>query len=94
MIRIKSIIIPVLVACVLATGMILTSGTTQQQSVITVKPATPKYTIVKAFRNYYNVQDDVAAYILENVRKGYITKSVSCFEEDGIQRAVVVMEKY
>lgn len=84
----------ILIACVLLIGMILTSGTTQQQGVITVKPAIPKYTIVKAFRQYYNIQDDVETFIRGNIQKGYVVKSVSMAEDDGRQRAIVVMEKY
>ena len=53
----------------LGVGSII-SSTSVQHSVITVKPATPKVTITKAFRQYYNIQDD------------------------GRQRAIVVMEKY
>lgn len=77
----------------LGVGSII-SSTTVQQSVITVKPATPKVTITKAFRQYYNIQDDVEAFIRANVRQGYVVKAVSMAEDDGRQRAIVVMEKY
>lgn len=70
------------------------SSISQQQSVITVKPAIPKVTITKAFRQFYNIQDDVEAFIRANVRQGYIVKAVAIAEDNGSQRAIVVMEKY
>ena len=78
----------------LAALMSTLSYSPQQQTVITVKPALPKYTIIKSFRQYYDIQNDVEAFIRANVKQGYILKSVSMAEDDGRQRAVVVMEKY
>lgn len=80
----------ILLACVLLTGMILTSGTTQQQGVITVKPTIPKYTITQSFYSGYYVQDDMQEFIRVNIRKGYVVKSVSLDD----MRGIVVMEKY
>lgn len=91
---IETIVFCIVCFLVMAGVVTLSSNTSPAQSVITVKPATPKVTITKAFKSYYNVQDEVAEYIRANAKNGYILKAVSCFEEDGKQRAVVHMEKY
>jgi len=71
--------------------IVLTSATTV--SVMTVKPATPKYFVVKEFINANN-NDVQAKYIREMIKKGWILKSQSLA---GIQHTfygIVVMEKY
>jgi len=60
----------------------------------TMKPARPTSVIVKAFHGKWGIQDDVAAYILQQVKGGYIVKSVVLSEDEGWQRAVIVLEKY
>lgn len=70
--------------------VVLTSATTI--SVMTVKPATPKYFIVKSFsnENYCKPQAD---YIREMMKKGWILKSQSLAGRSYLC-GIVVMEKY
>lgn len=64
-------------------------------SIMTVKPAIPKYTITQPFWGSYGIEKNITEFIKENVRKGYIVKAVTLdSEENGYQRGVVVMEKY
>jgi hypothetical protein len=71
--------------------VILTSATTV--SVMTVKPATPKYFIVKSFEgeSYSEIQAD---YIREMMKKGWILKSQSLSGRQYTLNGIVVMEKY
>lgn len=71
--------------------IILTSATTV--SVMTVKPATPKYFVVKEFTNAdYN--DEQAKYIKKMIKKGWILKSQSLGGKQYAVYGIVVMEKY
>lgn len=69
----------------------LTSATTV--SVITAKPATPKYFIVKEFTDadYDDVQ---AKYIRKMIKKGWVLKSQSLAGKQYSYYGIVVMEKY
>jgi len=67
--------------------MIFISATTV--SIMTVKPATPKATIV--FTGYN--EDDLKEKIFNNVKKGYVVKTVSIGGQYG-NHNLVVMEKY
>lgn len=75
-------------------AILISSSTSATQNVITVKPAIPKYTCTKTFYREYDIQDDVEAYIRDNVKKGYVVKTVSMTEYKQRQIAIVVMEKY
>lgn len=79
----------------LGVGSII-SSTSVQQSVITVKPATPKLTITESFAAYYNPQDEVKEFIRANVRKGYVLKNITPFSagDKSTYKVIVVMEKY
>jgi len=69
----------------------LTSATTV--SVMTVKPATPKQFIVKDFQQQGDSKD-VALFIKEQIRKGWILKSVSGANYSQTQSTwIVVLEK-
>ena len=71
--------------------VILTSATTV--SVMTVKPATPKYFIVKEF-NDADFGDVQAEYIEKMIKKGWILKSQSLGGKQYHIYGIVVMEKY
>lgn len=66
----------------------------RKTDLITVKPAYPKYTIVKDFGYEYS-SENVANYIRAKIKEGYIMKSV-----EGSNRSttastwIVIMEKY
>lgn len=71
--------------------VILTSATTV--SVMTVKPTTPKYFVVKEFTDAdYN--DEQAKYIEKMIKKGWILKSQSLAGKQYTIYGIVVMEKY
>lgn len=61
---------------------------------INVTSVSPKLTLVKSFHSKYNIQDDIVSYVKENVRNGYVVKTIAISEYEDWQRAVVVMEKY
>jgi hypothetical protein len=71
--------------------IVLTSATTV--SVMTVKPATPKYFVVKEFTDadYNDVQ---AKYIRKMIKKGWVLKSQSLAGKQHTIYGIVVMEKY
>ena len=71
--------------------IVLTSATTV--SVMTVKPATPKYFIVKNFYEYNNTEKQ-ADFIRSMSVKGWILKSQSLAVNQHIIHGIVVMEKY
>lgn len=71
--------------------VILTSATTVR--VITVKPATPKYFVVKEFTNA-DFGDVQAEYIEKMIKKGWILKSQSLAGTKHTFYGIVVMEKY
>lgn len=71
--------------------VILTSATTV--SVITVKPTTPKYFIVKEFRDA-DYGDEQAKYIQKMIKKGWLLKSQSLAGKQYSIYGIVVMEKY
>jgi hypothetical protein len=71
--------------------IILTSATTV--SVMTVKPATPKYVVVKEFTNA-NYDDVQAKYIRKMIKKGWVLKSQSLAGIQYTFYGIVVMEKY
>jgi len=67
------------------------AGTTD---IMTVKPATPKQTVVKEFRAMFGLENDVAKYVKEKVKEGYIVKSVMIWDDETWSKGVIVMEKY
>lgn len=71
--------------------VILTSATTV--SVITVKPANPKYVVVKQFydETYPNKQ---SKFIRHMISKGWILRSQSLAGKQYSLHGIVVMEKY
>jgi hypothetical protein len=71
--------------------VILTSATTVR--VITVKPATPKYFVVKEFTDA-DIGDVQAEYIKKMIKKGWILKSQSLAGKQYTIYGIVVMEKY
>jgi hypothetical protein len=72
--------------------VILTSTTTV--SVMTVKPAPPKLFTVKSF-GYESDSDNVASYIKDQIKKGWILKEVEGANDGQFASTwVVVMEKY
>lgn len=71
--------------------IILTSATTVR--VMTVKPATPKYFVVKEFM-YADYNDVQAKYIEKMIKKGWVLKSQSLAGTKDIFYGIVVMEKY
>lgn len=71
--------------------VILTSATTV--SVMTVKPATPKYFVVKEFRDA-DYGDEQSEYIEKMIKKGWILKSQSLGGKQYTIYGIVVMEKY
>lgn len=60
------------------------AGTTE---ILTVKPATPKYTAVVSYDYGEDVERGVKLYL----KSGYIVKSITSTDHD---RWIVVMEKY
>lgn len=72
--------------------VILTSATTV--SVMTVKPAKPKSTLVKSFWSEGD-SENVAEYIKNQIKSGYILKSVEGANDGQYMSTwIVVMEKY
>lgn len=71
--------------------VILTSATTV--SVMTVKPATPKYFIVKSFYEYHSSERQ-ADFIIKMSKKGWVLKSQSLAVNLNVLHGIVVMEKY
>lgn len=72
--------------------VILTSATTV--SVMTVKPAKPKLTLVKSFLSEIG-SEQVAEYIKNQVKNGYILKSVEGANNGKYQSTwIIVMERY
>ena len=76
-------------------GLVFISFAAATTNIMTVKPATPKQTIVKPFWGYYGIQEDMQKYMTDQIKKGFIVKAVTLdSEEKGYQRGIVVMEKY
>lgn len=74
------------------TLIMLTSATTV--SVMTVKPAKPKLTLVKSFWSENN-SEQVAEYIKNKIKNGYILKSIEGANDGKYHSTwIVVMEKY
>lgn len=74
------------------TLVILTSATTV--SVMTVKPSKPKLTLVKSFW-LESDSEQVAEYIKNQIKNGYILKSVAGANDGQYNSTwIVVMEKY
>lgn len=73
--------------------IVLTSATTV--SVMTVKPETPKQTIVEVFEDEYLI-NSVGSFIKEKQKKGWILKQVFGISGETKYRTnwIVVMEKY
>ena len=71
--------------------VILTSATTV--SVMTVKPATPKYVVVKQFYEDVNTNRQ-EKFIRNMLSKGWILKSQSLAGKQYSLHGIVVMEKY
>lgn len=63
-------------------------------SIMTVKPATPKATIVKDFRAVYGLEQEMRTFILSKVKEGYIVKSVSMMDDETFSKGIIVLEKY
>jgi len=76
-------------------GMFLILGTAASTvSIMTVKPQTPKSTIVKSFRAMYGLEKDIEKYVKQMVGEGYIVKSISMMDDEHTSKGVVVLEKY
>jgi hypothetical protein len=71
--------------------IVLTSATTI--SVMTVKPAVPKYFIVMTFDGNSYV-DSQAKFIRKKMREGWVLKSQSLAGTQYTLHGIVVMEKY
>jgi hypothetical protein len=71
--------------------VILTSATTIK--VMTVKPATPKYFIVKEFYGM-GYPEKQTNFIRNMIKKGWILKSQSLAGTSSYLNGIVVMEKY
>ena len=63
-------------------------------SVMTVKPQTPKLTIVKPIRAMFGIEDDIADYVKSMVKQGYVVKSIAIIDDESWSKGVIVMEKY
>lgn len=72
----------------------ITLISTTTVSVMTVKPAVPKSTIVKTFRTMYRMEDDIEEYINTMVKDGYVVKSVAMMNDGSRSNGIVVVEKY
>jgi hypothetical protein len=68
-------------------GMILTSATTA--TIMTVKPATPKYVITFSCENHRDMQININKY----VKNGYVIKTIAA-NGDYYKLYFIVMEKY
>lgn len=63
-------------------------------SIMTVKPAKPKSVLIKSF-TYQGDSDNVAEYVRQKIRSGYILKSVDGANDGQYNSTwIVVMEKY
>jgi hypothetical protein len=72
--------------------IVLTSATTY--SVMTIKPVTPKSVIVKPIRAMFGIEKDIAKFVEQKVKEGYIVKSISIIDDENWSKGVIVMEKY
>lgn len=63
-------------------------------SVMTVKPQTPKSTIVKPIRAMFGIEEDIANYVKAMVKQGYVVKSIAIIDDESWSKGVIVMEKY
>ena len=63
-------------------------------SVITVKPQTPKSTIVKPIRAMFGIEEEIANYVKAMVKQGYVVKSIAIIDDENWSKGVIVMEKY
>ena len=63
-------------------------------SVMTVKPQTPKSTIVKPIRAMFGIENDIADYVKSMVKQGYVVKSIAIIDDESWSKGVIVMEKY
>ena len=63
-------------------------------NVMTVKPQTPKSTIVKPIRAKFGIEEDIANYIKPMIKKGYIVKSIAIIDDENWSKGVIIMEKY
>lgn len=68
-------------------GMVLTSATTA--TIMTVKPAIPKYVITFSCENHRDMQININKYI----KNGYVIKTIAA-NGDYYKLYFVVMEKY
>lgn len=69
--------------------IVLTSATTV--SVMTVKPATPKYVMVKYFKSDYSYAEK---FISKAYSSGYILNKIERIGGESTGHFIVVMEKY
>jgi len=76
-------------------GLVFISFAAATTNIMTVKPATPKQTLVKDFWGAYGIEKEMQKYITLQVKGGFIVKGFTLdSEENGYQRGLVVMEKY
>jgi hypothetical protein len=61
---------------------------------MTVKPQTPKSTVVKPIRAKFGIENDITDYIKSMVKKGYVVKSIAIIDDELWSKGVIVMEKY
>lgn len=84
--KINNIILGFMLALFLIIG---TSATTI--SVMTVKPAVPKSTIIKSFTQMFKVHNTVEQFTNFYVKKGYVIKSIISVDKGSM---IVILEKY
>jgi len=63
-------------------------------SVMTIKPEKPKSVIVKPIRAMFGIENDIAKFVEQKVKEGYIVKSISIIDDENWSKGVIVMEKY
>ena len=70
------------------------AATVPNTGLLTVKPATPKSTIVKPIRAMFGIENDIADYVKSMIKQGYIVKSIAIIDDENWSKGVIVMEKY
>lgn len=75
-------------------GLLTLSIAAGTVSVMTVKPATPRLTIVKPFRAMFSIEKDIAEFVKQKTAEGYIVKSIAIIDDETWSKGVVVLEKY
>lgn len=63
-------------------------------SIMTVKPMTPKVTIVEDFRTTYGLEKEMKHFIQSKVKEGFVVKSTAMMDDESTSKGIVVLEKY